>query len=119
MKASLSKTTDHDERTRVAESKDLSDEILARAILQLNGNIFGLVFGIICGLIIFLATNWLLIKGGERVGPHLQLLSQFFIGYSVSFIGSLIGMAYGFVSGYIAGWIIAWVYNRIITLKTH
>jgi hypothetical protein len=50
------------------------------------------------GLVIFVGTNWLLIKGGQMtpngkyiVGPHLQLLSQFFIGYKVSFGGSIIG----------------------------
>ena len=57
MKPSFSNTTQHDERIRVAESKDLSDEILARAILQLNRNICGLVFGVICGLVVFIATT--------------------------------------------------------------
>jgi len=30
-------------------------------------------------------------RGEYIVGPHLQLLSQFFIGYKVSFWGSIIG----------------------------
>ena len=44
----------------------------------------------ILALGLFIATNWLVIKGGERVGPHLQLLSQYFIGYRVTFLGSFI-----------------------------
>ena len=29
----------------------------------------------------FVAADWLILKGGEPVGPHLALLDQFFIGY--------------------------------------
>ncbi len=52
------------------------------------------------------------------MGPHLSLLSQFFIGYSVSFVGSLIGMAYGFLSGYLSGRIVAWIYDRVVAIAT-
>ena len=77
-----------------------NDEKLLRGILHLNVKILGLVLGILMGLVIFIGTNWLLIKGGQMtpdgkyvVGPHLQLLGQFFIGYKVSFLGSIIGKA--------------------------
>lgn len=93
------------------------EELLKQAVQRLNGNVLGLVIGIIGGLIIFVATNWLVIKGGEVVGPHLSLLSQFFIGYSVTFVGSLIGAAYGFVTGYLGGRIIGWIYNGVVFLK--
>ena len=65
-------------------------------MLVLNAKVLGLVLGLLFGLSIFIATNWLLIKGGENVGAHLQLLNQYFFGYSVSFVGSFIGFAYGF-----------------------
>jgi hypothetical protein len=29
-------------------------------------------------------TIWLVIKGGPNMGQHLQLLGQYFVGYSVS-----------------------------------
>ena len=96
---------------------DLEDKALVGAILRFNGNILGLVFGTIGALVVFLATNWLLIKGGDLVGPHLSLLGQFFTGYSVTFVGSLIGAAYAFVSGYVAGLIVAYVYNGVVWLK--
>jgi len=96
---------------------DAGDEILTRAVLRLDANIFGVVAGLIGALVVFLATNWLLIKGGPVVGPHLGLLGQFFIGYSVSFAGSLIGAAWAFVSGYVAGFIVAFVYNAVVRLK--
>jgi hypothetical protein len=93
------------------------EERLARAVLRLNGTILGLVLGIVSGLIIFVGTNWLVLKGGREVGPHLALLGQYFIGYRVTFLGSLIGMAYGFVCGFAGGWVLAWVYNLIVSFK--
>ncbi len=96
---------------------DREDELLRKAVLHLNGHILGFIFGIVAALVIFAATNWLVFKGGEVVGPHLGLLAQFFIGYSVTFWGSFIGAIYGFVCGYLSGLIIGFVYNAIVFLK--
>ena len=41
---------------------------------------------------------------GDVIGPHLALLSQFFVGYRVTFLGSLIGFANAFAGGYVAGY---------------
>ena len=94
------------------------EEIIRRAVVRLNGHILGFVLGLIGALIIFAATNFLILKGGEVVGPHLGLLDQFLIGYSVSFVGSLIGAAYAFAGGYLCGLFIAWVYNWIVSLRS-
>jgi hypothetical protein len=90
----------------------------------MNTKFLALALGIITGLIVFIATNWLLIKGGHTgpggeyvVGPHLQLLSQFFIGYRVSFLGSIIGFFYGFAIGTLAGSAIGLIYNKIVDLR--
>ncbi|HUF17642.1 MAG TPA: hypothetical protein VMS12_06335 [Thermoanaerobaculia bacterium] len=93
------------------------DDLLARAVVRLSGHILGVVFGIVMALALFVATNWLVLKGGPVVGPHLGLLGQFFIGYSVSFAGSLVGALYAFVTGYLAGLFIAWAYNSIAFLR--
>lgn len=97
---------------------------LVSTVLLLNAKILGLTLGILLGLLIFTATNWLLIKGGHVdqngnyvVGPNLQLLGQFFIGYRVSFLGSLIGFGYGFLTGAVCGGLIGWVYNKIVWFK--
>ena len=104
-------------------AKDLEQILLSR-LLRLNATVQGLVAGTIAGLAIFLATNWLLIKGPQIgpsgapvVGPHLALLSQYFLGYRVSFLGSLIGMVYGFALGFAGGYLVAWMYNRIVELR--
>ncbi len=100
------------------------EEKLFKAVLRLNAKVIGLVLGILFGLFIFVATNWLILKGGHLtsegeyvVGPHLQLLSQFFIGYRVSFVGSLIGFAYGFAIGTLSGALLGWIYNVIVDFR--
>lgn len=99
-------------------SRNNSEEkILKRAVVRLNGHILGFVIGIIGALVIFAATNWLVLKGGDVVGPHLGLLGQFFIGYEVTFVGSLIGAVYGFVVGYLSGLIIGGIYNAVVWIK--
>jgi hypothetical protein len=93
------------------------EELIKSAVLRLNGHILGFVMGVIAALAVFVATNWLVLKGGEVVGPHLGLLDQFFIGYSVTFVGSLVGAAYSFVIGYLTGLIIGWIYNSVVFLR--
>ncbi len=90
------------------------EKVLTTTVSQLDAKKLGLALGIILGLIIFVATNWLVIKGGKEVGIHLRLLSQFFIGYKVSFLGSIVGLIYGFVAGTIFGVLIGWIYNKLL-----
>ena len=99
-------------KTRLPE-----EERLVHAVVILNAKILGLILGIILGLIIFIATIWLVLKGGPVVGPHLELLGQFFIGYRVSFWGSIIGFFWGFAVGSLIGTTIGWIYNRIVELR--
>lgn len=93
------------------------EEIIHMRVVRLNARITGLVIGLAAGLGIFIATLWLLVKGGEVVGPNLSLLGQYFIGYRVTFMGSLIGFGYGLVLGYFLGYLLARIYNRILDLR--
>lgn len=88
-----------------------------RAILRLNAQAWGMSFGTLLGLGLFIATSALVIKGGENVGQHLGLLSVYFPGYSVSWIGALVGFIYAFVVGYALGRIVGSVYNWIAFAK--
>ena len=100
------------------EKQALERMVLSRA-MRLNATVQGIVTGMVAGLGIFIATNWLVLKGGPRVGPHLALLGQFLIGYRVSFVGSLIGFVYGFVGGYIVGYVVGRVYNWAADRREH
>lgn len=82
-------------------------------ILRLEAVVQGIAWGLVAGLGLFLATNWLVLKGGRVVGPHLSLLRQFFIGYEVTFVGSLIGFVWAFACGFVAGYLVSIVYNRV------
>src|SRR5213594_1509531 len=67
---------------------EAAEGALARVFLRLDRLAFGLSLGITSGLLLFLATIILVLKGGWVVGPNLQLLSQYFPGYSVTPSGS-------------------------------
>src|SRR4030095_13537905 len=98
------------------DSKPLEQLVLTR-IMRLNAMVHGGVAGILVGLTIFIATHWLVVKGGEVVGPHLALLGQFFIGYKVTFAGSLVGFGYGFAFGFVIGYFVAAIYNWLADLR--
>ena len=108
-----------------SQTKRLQDVVLSK-VLRLNASAQGIVAGILLGSGLFLATNWLVLKGGplgpdgtRLIGPHLALMSQFFLGYRVSFVGSLIGFAYGFATGFAGGYAVARLYNWIVDLREH
>ena len=87
---------------------------IKRALLRLNARAWGIAVGLLLGVGLFAATNVLVIKGGEEVGPHLAQLRFYFPGYTVSFLGSLIGFVYAFVMGYILGRLIGVAYNTLV-----
>lgn len=95
----------------------VDEEALVKEVIRLSRNVLGLTLGILFAVGIFLATNILIIKGGPNVGAHLQLLSQYFPGYRVTFGGSLLGAGYSFAVGYVSGWVIAAVYNWVVLLR--
>jgi tetrahydromethanopterin S-methyltransferase subunit G len=93
-----------------------TDALIVQSLAKLDGKALGIAIGLLTGLAIFFATNFLIYKGGEVIGPNLELLSQFFVGYEVSFTGSLIGLVYGLISGFVLGWLIASIRNLILSL---
>lgn len=82
-------------------------------IARLRAGIMAVVFGMVCGTGLWVATAWLLIRGGLNVGQHLSLLGHFFPGYTVTWPGAFLGFFYGALSGAVVGWCIGWIYNRI------
>lgn len=101
----------------MADTTATLERLISIRLMHLNATVQGVVTGLVAGLAIFAATNWLIIKGGPVVGPHLALLGQFFIGYRVTFMGSLIGFAYAFVLGFAVGYGVARMYNGLANLR--
>jgi hypothetical protein len=103
----------------MADEENALEKIVLTRLLRLNAVLQGFVTGIVVGLGIFIATNWLVLRGGDVVGPHLSLLGHFFPGYQVNFVGSLLGLAYGFLTGFIVGYSVSNMYNYIVRIKGH
>ena len=101
----------------MADDKRALESLVLTRLMRLNATVQGVVTGLVAGLAIFIATNWLIIKGGPVVGPHLALLGQFFIGYRVTFVGSLIGFAYGFVLGFGVAYGVGRMYNWLADVR--
>jgi hypothetical protein len=96
---------------------EAEDRAFQDVIQQLNGRAWGIAMGLLLGIGLFVATNFLVLKGGQEVGPHLALIGEYLPGYRVSFAGSLIGFVYLFVIGYGIGRIIGTVYNRMVSVS--
>lgn len=105
-----------DDPTESDPGARVPDEVLIQAFARLDKLALGLAMGLISSLAIFFATIFLLIKGGNQIGPNLALLGQFFIGYTVTWKGSMIGAGYGFVFGFMLGWLIALLRNTFVAI---
>ncbi len=77
--------------------------------MKLNKIALGLSIGILWGIILFVATWVIYLRGGTM--EHLGLMNRFYPGFTVSPAGSFIGLVYGLVSGIIGGWILGALYN--------
>ena len=99
-------------------TSDNEDSAIQTRLLYLNAVVQGVTTGMFVGLGLFAVTIWLVIKGGDTVGPHLSLLGQYFIGYSVTWGGAFIGMIYGFIVGYGIGYAYARIYNWVVDKKS-
>jgi len=94
-------------------------QIIKPIIARLRASVMAVAFGAFAGISLFLATAWLVVRGGHVVkgevvvGPHLNLLSNFYPGYDVSWPGAFIGFFYASATGAVAGYLVAWVYNAV------
>jgi hypothetical protein len=75
----------------------------------MNMKAFTVAAGILWGFLLFALT---LVEAARGVGHTLGLLSFWFPGYSITYLGSAIGLVYGFVSGALIGAAFCWLYNR-------
>jgi hypothetical protein len=96
------------------EQKVVSDDAIIKAFARIDKLGFATAIGTVSGLGFCLATLWLIIKGGDVVGPNMALLGQFFLGYTVTVKGAVIGFLYGFTWGFLLGWLFAYLRNLFI-----
>ena len=100
---------EEDKKARVA--RPIPSSVLRTTFARMDKVALATAVGAVSGLLIFAATLWLVIKGGEVVGPNLRLLSQYFVGYTVTVKGAFIALAYSFFWGGLFGWLFAYIRN--------
>lgn len=93
-----------------------TDEV-SRVVVRIQAGVLALACALLGGIGLFSMTVWLLIRGGPQVGAHLQLLGQYFVGYSVTWKGSVVGFFYGALTGGIVGWAVGRIYNALVKLR--
>ncbi len=99
------------------DDEDRIELTVRSRVVRIDAVVQGITTGLLAGLLLFVATNWLILRGGQDVGKHLGLLRHFFLGYEVTFIGSLIGFAWAFAGGFLAAYLVARIYNAVVDLR--
>ena len=54
-------------------------------------------------------------RGIRILEDNLQLLSQYFLGYTATVKGAFIGFGYGFGWGFLFGWLYAYLHNFFLS----
>lgn len=86
--------------------------VLLGAAIRLNTLVSAAAFALLSGSALWLATVILVVRGGSDAGQHLQLLSVFMAGYTVTWAGAWIGFLWGAIYGALSGGILYWTYAR-------
>jgi len=116
--------TEQEYHEQLLVGADVTPEYLARILelgltkvfVKLDRVAFGLSVGAAAGLVLSLATLFVVLGGGPLVRPTLGLLGQYFPGYEVTWSGTVVGLAYGFVVGFVGGWSFAFLRNACLFL---
>ena len=88
---------------------------LALAFAPVHKRALGVAVGLVCALIVAAVTAFEVLAAPPD-GPSLELLAQYFYGYTVSWTGAAIGMFWGFITGFVAGWFAAFVRNFFLAV---
>ena len=112
----LWRVNEEEEYLEEQKAVELQEGVLVRAFARMDKLAFAISVGTASGLLIFLATLWLVIKGGRVVGPNLILLEQYFIGYTVTIQGACLAFGYAFLWGVLFGWLFAYLRNLILAV---
>lgn len=99
------------------ELEKLELALLRPAVARLRASVMATVMGALMGIGLLSATIWLIVQGGPNVGAHLGLLSNYYPGYSVTWIGAFVGLFYGSLTGALIGYAATYVYNMVALRK--
>jgi hypothetical protein len=77
---------------------------------RVHKRVFGLAVGLTTAMLVFGVTAFE-VAAGPTGGLPLELLSQYFYGYRVSWLGACVGAWWALVAGFAAGWFAAFLHN--------
>lgn len=98
--------------TSVDPEQELEPE-LELAFAPLHKRCLGLAIGAALAVLTFAATAIHLVRQPDDPYP-LVLLQQYFVGYSVSWVGAAIGALWAFWLGFVLGWTFAFIRNLVL-----
>jgi protoporphyrinogen oxidase len=91
-----------------------SENVLIQAFSRMDKLALATAAGSVSGLLFFLLTIWMVIKGGDVMGPNLELLGQYFVGYTVTVSGAFMSFGYAFIWAFLFGWLFAYLRNLLL-----
>ncbi len=91
------------------------DALIEQVFAKLDAIALGTAVGLVSGLGLFIASAWLLLKGGPIVGPNLSLLGQYLIGFQMTWPGAFIGLVEASLWGFVIGYSMAFFRNWSLT----
>jgi hypothetical protein len=83
---------------------------LTRAFAPMHKLALGVAVGLTSAVGLFALTAFHIILPSPQAA-NIALLSQYFYGYQIDWLGAFIGAWWGFVAGFVAGWFFAFVRN--------
>lgn len=98
------------------DTDDIARE-LQLAFAPIHKRAFGIAVGTTLALVLAILTVVQLLVIGPGQPPNIELLRQYFWGYSVSWPGVLIGAFWGGVVGFVIGWFSAFCRNLVIAVS--
>jgi len=113
MNASMSRRTPEGQP---AEAAEVIERTAALLFAPLDKRAFGTAIGFVAAIGVFALTVAALARRTDS-RPELELLAQYFSGYTVSWTGALIGSAWAFAVGFVAGWFVAFVRNLVLAVS--
>lgn len=102
------------EEVRVSPNPEVDrlDETLQMAIAPVHKMALGVATGLVCGLAVFVATAFIVVLQPQPQ-PRLDLLANYFYGYTVTWGGAMVGFSWAFGVGFIGGWFVGFVRNFV------
>ncbi len=97
----------------MATDHPLPDSIqnaLTQAFAPMHKRALGVAVGLAAGVCVFLLTAFHIVLASPAAA-NIELLSQYFYGYQVDWLGAFIGASWGCFVGFVAGWFFAFVHN--------